>query len=61
MIVLKDSIFKDVLQFFDDCEFHGKDIAVTVDPVALAEMDSGKGTVAYEARLLKSLFLRLYD
>lgn len=60
MIILKDSLFNEILQFFDNCEHHGRDIQVVVDPVGIEQLDASKNTVAYEARLLKSLFLKLY-
>jgi tetratricopeptide repeat protein 30 len=61
MILLKDSVFQEALTFFDSCELHGRNIPVVIDPLGLEAMDPSKNSVAYEARLLKSLFLRLYQ
>ncbi|KAJ3038123.1 Tetratricopeptide repeat protein 30A [Rhizophlyctis rosea] len=83
MILLKDSVFQEILQFFDNCEMHGRGIPVHLDVgpkigggmsgasgaggrsagggSAGAVRDAAKNSVAYEARLLKSLFLRLYQ
>ncbi|KAJ3069482.1 Tetratricopeptide repeat protein 30A [Podochytrium sp. JEL0797] len=78
MIILKDSVFQEILAFLDSCELHGRKIAIVIDPLGGpgamnsaagnstgyggGEMlDAAKNSVAYEARLLKSLFLRLYE
>ncbi|KAJ3369056.1 Tetratricopeptide repeat protein 30A [Kappamyces sp. JEL0680] len=74
MIILKDSVFLEILEFFDACEFHGRNIPVMVDPLAPNasqsptghrplgfDMDDSASTVSSEARLLKALFLKLYD
>ncbi|KAL7754390.1 hypothetical protein RI367_000371 [Sorochytrium milnesiophthora] len=61
MIVLKDSVFQDILAFLDSCEANGYDIPAVVDPMGMANMDPAKNSVAYEARLMKSLYLRLYE
>jgi tetratricopeptide repeat protein 30 len=61
MIILKDSILQEVFQFFDACEIHGKTIPVVVDPIGQSNIDPDKNRVSHEARLLKSLFLKLYQ
>jgi tetratricopeptide repeat protein 30 len=61
MIVLKDSVFNEALEFFDACELHGRGIPVVVDPIGAEAMDPARNSVAFEARLMKSLFLRLYN
>ncbi|KAI9098104.1 hypothetical protein DFS34DRAFT_619641 [Phlyctochytrium arcticum] len=95
MILLKDSVFQEVLQFLDNCEFHGRDIPTLVNPLgpnapsgtnpnsntthqvggfresgtaagradasSARKRDTTKSTVSSEARLLKSLYLRLYE
>ncbi|KAI8836789.1 hypothetical protein BJ741DRAFT_605193 [Chytriomyces cf. hyalinus JEL632] len=78
MIVLKDSVFAEILAFFDACELHGRTIPIVIDPLGGAGaansaagnstgygggevIDSARNSVAFEARLLKSLFLRLYE
>ena len=60
MVLLKDSVFSDILTFFDNCELHGRETPVIVDPIGLESIDPAKNSIAYEARLLKSLFLKLY-
>eukprot|EP00800_Vazella_pourtalesii_P015141 TRINITY_DN4041_c0_g1_i1.p1 TRINITY_DN4041_c0_g1~~TRINITY_DN4041_c0_g1_i1.p1 ORF type:complete len:389 (-),score=121.14 TRINITY_DN4041_c0_g1_i1:1617-2714(-) len=60
MIILKDTTIQEVLQFFDCCEIYGKSIpAVIEQPLDRRPLHAGKNTVAYEARLLKSLFQRV--
>ncbi|KAI9203537.1 uncharacterized protein BJ171DRAFT_623875 [Polychytrium aggregatum] len=61
MIILKDSVFQEALAFFDACELHGRQIPVVIDPVGVENIDPAKNSVSYEARLFKSLFLRLYQ
>ena len=52
MMSLRDEVLHDVVQFLDHCELYGRDIATNDPPF------DGKSTVAYEARLLKALFLK---
>ncbi len=64
MIVIKDSLFKECLEFFDQCELHGREIPVMITPMKPSENSSSsndKNSVSYEARLLKGLFIRLSD
>nr|KAJ3418848.1 Tetratricopeptide repeat protein 30A [Polyrhizophydium stewartii] len=81
MIILKDSVFQEILDFFDNCETHGRHIPVVIDPLSpeanqsptghrggggggasdVAAFDVSQNSVSSEARLLKSLFLRLYE
>jgi len=61
MIILKDSVFREILQFFDACELNGRNIPVIIDQLNQHNIDPAKNNVSYEARLFKSLFLRLYD
>ncbi|OAJ42453.1 hypothetical protein BDEG_25904 [Batrachochytrium dendrobatidis JEL423] len=77
MIILRDTVFQEILEFFDTCETHGRYIPVVIDPLSpdanqsptghrildedMPPFDSTHNTVSSEARLLKSLFLRLYD
>jgi len=60
MIILKDSVFREILQFFDSCELNGRNIPVVIDQLNQRNLDPAKNNVSYEARLFKSLFLRLY-
>ena len=60
MIILKDATLIEVIQFFDCCEIYGKSVpAVIEQPLERRRLHAGKNTVAYEARLLKSLFQRV--
>lgn len=78
MILLKDSVFQEILQFFDNCEMNGRDIPVVIEGILPARSggagrgsstaapgnaptDAARNSVSYEARLFKSLFLRLYQ
>jgi tetratricopeptide repeat protein 30 len=58
MFVLKDSSFNELINFLDAAEIHGKKIKTTVNP--LEEADE-KRTVAYEARCIKRMFLKLRE
>ena len=60
MLTLRDAILHEVIQFLEHCELHGREIPVSNLPPSLTDgpvAPDGKQTVAYEARLLKSLFL----
>ena len=58
MLVLPDTSFNELLNFLDAVEIHGKNIKTIIDP--LEEEDERK-TVAYEAKLIKRMFLRLRE
>jgi len=58
MLVLPDTSFNELLNFLDAVEIHGKTIKTIIDP--LEEEDERK-TVAYEAKLIKRMFLRLRE
>ena len=57
MISIKDQIYQDILEFFDNCELNGKDIPINADPLSSTD----HLTVSHEARLLKALYLKLMD
>ncbi|KAL1493920.1 hypothetical protein ABEB36_009600 [Hypothenemus hampei] len=63
MIVLRDSVIQDCIQFLTSCELHGKSIRTVAYPTMTEENDSpnGKETVSYESRILKCLLLKLQD
>jgi tetratricopeptide repeat protein 30 len=67
MIILKDSLMQEILEFFDQCEAFGRNTPVVVDPLAPtkngyeASLDEISTSVSSEARYLKSLFLKLYE
>uniref|UniRef100_A0AAY4CTM9 Tetratricopeptide repeat protein 30 n=1 Tax=Denticeps clupeoides TaxID=299321 RepID=A0AAY4CTM9_9TELE len=57
MIMLRDSVVQDCVQFLEHCELHGKDVlAVIEQPLEEDRLHIGKNTVTYEARVLKALF-----
>lgn len=61
MIMLRDTVAHESVQFLEHCELYGKDIPVT-DPQPLNEGPAdGKNTVAYEARYLKALLLQIVN
>ena len=60
MLTLRDAILHEVIQFLEHCELYGREVPVSNALVSLHETPAapdGKQTVAYEARLLKALFL----
>ncbi|XP_062507596.1 intraflagellar transport protein 70A-like [Corticium candelabrum] len=61
MIMLRDSVVQEILQFFDHCEAHGRNVPVVIEqPLQHGDsLHEGKNTVTYDARLLKALFLRV--
>jgi tetratricopeptide repeat protein 30 len=63
MFMLKDSVYQECLDFFDQCELYGREIPVIVEPLASATSPENqeKNSVSYEARLMKSLYLKLYE
>jgi len=58
MLVLRDATINEMLNFLDAVEIHGKGIKTVIDP--LEELNEKK-TVAYEAKLLKRMFLKLRE
>jgi tetratricopeptide repeat protein 30 len=68
-LILKDSVFQEVLEFFDNCELYGRDIPVVIDPLAGSQTnlmgdssdDFSSNSISSEARYLKGLFLKLYE
>lgn len=58
MLVLPDASYNEILNFLDAIEVHGKNIKTVIDP--LEELDEKK-TVAYEAKILKRMFLKLRE
>ncbi len=58
MLVLPDQTFNELLNFLDAAEIHGKTIKTVIDPL---EEHNEKKTVAYEAKLMKLMFLKLRD
>ena len=73
MMVLPDASFNEVLNFLDAVEVHGKTIKTTIDPLEEEDAptvgldgvpvhsEGSKKTVAYEAKLIKRMFLKLRE
>ena len=65
MLILKDASMDEILEFLDKAEQAGQNVMAVIGPSVDAAGDGGPdtppATVAYEARQLKALFLRLYD
>ncbi|XP_038064381.1 tetratricopeptide repeat protein 30A-like [Patiria miniata] len=60
MIMLRDSVIHECVQFLEHCEAYGRDVkAVIEQPLEEEPLHEGKNTVTYESRILKSLFLQL--
>ncbi|CAL1529886.1 unnamed protein product [Lymnaea stagnalis] len=60
MIMIRDSVINECIQFLECCELYGKAVkAVIEQPLEEEPMHPGRNTVAYEARQLKSLLLQL--
>ena len=60
VITIQDKVIEDCFQFLNNCEKHGKEIkAIEETPLNLLDIDSGKNTVTYEARVLKYLLIRI--
>ncbi|XP_051995518.1 tetratricopeptide repeat protein 30A isoform X2 [Xyrauchen texanus] len=57
MIMLRDSVVQECIQFLEHCELYGKDVlAIIEQPLEENRMHIGKNTVTYESRLIKALF-----
>ncbi|XP_065899336.1 intraflagellar transport protein 70A-like [Dysidea avara] len=62
MLMLKDTVVQDIIQFLECCEAYGRSVPAMIEqPLEQnqSQLHPGKNTVTYEARLVKSLFLRL--
>uniref|UniRef100_A0A667XGE0 Tetratricopeptide repeat protein 30 n=1 Tax=Myripristis murdjan TaxID=586833 RepID=A0A667XGE0_9TELE len=57
MIMLRDAVVLECIQFLEHCEMYGRDEpAIIEQPLEEDRIHIGKNTVTYEARLLKTLF-----
>ncbi len=65
MLILKDTSMDEILEFLDKAEAAGGKVPSVIGPqIDLSGEGAGEQTpqtVAYEARQLKNLFLKLYD
>ena len=64
MLILKDSSMEEMLEFLSKAEAAGANVVTVIGPQvdAMGEAtDSVNQTVAFEARQLRMLILKLYD
>mgnify|MGYP006187693463 CR=1 FL=1 len=64
MLILKDTSMDEILEFLDKAETAGQKVPSVIGPqvdVGDGAGDNAPQTVAFEARQLKNLFLKLYD
>uniref|UniRef100_F7EJA9 Tetratricopeptide repeat protein 30 n=1 Tax=Xenopus tropicalis TaxID=8364 RepID=F7EJA9_XENTR len=60
MIMLRDDVIAECLQFLEHCEIYGRNIpAVIEQPLEEERMHIGKNTVTYESRQLKALLYEI--
>ncbi|XP_039769056.1 tetratricopeptide repeat protein 30B [Ornithorhynchus anatinus] len=60
MIMLRDSVVQDCLQFLEHCEIYGRNVpAVIEQPLEAEKPHGGKNTVTYEARHLRALMYEI--
>ncbi|XP_015215916.1 intraflagellar transport protein 70A isoform X3 [Lepisosteus oculatus] len=60
MIMLRDSVIQECIQFLEHCEVYGKNVPALIEqPLEEDRMHIGKNTVTYEARLLKALIYEI--
>ncbi|GAB1599298.1 tetratricopeptide repeat protein 30A-like isoform X1 [Argonauta hians] len=60
MVMIRDSVVQECITFLEHCEIHGLEAkAITEQPLEEEPLNPGKNTVAYEARMLKSILMQL--
>ncbi|MEE6465852.1 hypothetical protein FKM82_006729 [Ascaphus truei] len=60
MIMLRDNVIHECIQFLEHCEIYGKNIpAVIEQPLEEEKMHIGKNTVTYESRQVKALIYEI--
>ncbi|KAF5398051.1 Tetratricopeptide repeat protein 30, partial [Paragonimus heterotremus] len=60
MILVRDSVLLDCIQFLEHCELYGRDVKASIEqPLEAVKIHPGQNTVTYEARLLKALLLEI--
>ncbi|KAF6017339.1 TTC30B [Bugula neritina] len=60
MIMIRDQVLLECIAFLDCCEMYGKDVKTVTDQPLDEPLHAGRNTVTYEARHLKTLFLKLH-
>ncbi|XP_013384419.1 tetratricopeptide repeat protein 30A [Lingula anatina] len=62
MIMIRDGVIQECIQFLEHCEVYGRDVKTIVEqPLEEGNLHPGKTTATYEARLLKDLLLDLIE
>jgi tetratricopeptide repeat protein 30 len=61
MMVFKDQFYQEIMTFLDKAEMHGKEVCTLISTDVNKLVAPRVHNVAYEARVLKSLFLKLRD
>ncbi|CAI4225202.1 unnamed protein product [Auanema sp. JU1783] len=62
LIVIRESVLNDCINFLEQCEVHGRHIPTLVDgPLLEGNVDSIKNSITYESRLIKSLLLQVMN
>lgn len=59
--IIPDDTFDQIMKFLDEIDKHGKKIESIIDMTLTAEEAREHQTVSFEARTIKSMFLRLYN
>ncbi|CAD5212330.1 unnamed protein product [Bursaphelenchus xylophilus] len=62
ILMVRDDILMACMAFLEHCEVHGKDISTQTDGLMVqSQVTDPRKTVAYEARTLKAILLKLLD
>ena len=66
MLTLKDSSMHEIMEFLDAADVHGGKIRTTIGPAVDPDgqqpaIDRSQQNVSYEARQLKSLYIKLME
>ncbi|KAM8966312.1 intraflagellar transport protein 70A isoform 2-T2 [Pelodytes ibericus] len=60
MLMLRDAVINECIQFLEHCEIYGKNIPAMIEqPLEEERMHIGKNTVTYESRQLKALIYEI--
>ncbi|KAH7717054.1 Tetratricopeptide repeat protein 30 [Aphelenchoides avenae] len=61
VIIIRDEVLHECLRFLEACEVHGRDVPTETDgPLMHAQIGDIRKTISYEARLLRSILLRIF-
>jgi len=61
VVIIKDSIVDDIIHFLDSCQFYGREVQTILEspPTVDGQINSGRFTVTFEARIIKALLLQI--